>query len=149
MADCAVSSFLGLFVGLLDRVTVRYPHASDILPFIVSAICSFVAMSARIAFGDKMCWIGMTFGGIVWMLPGLSITFSVLELGTGNVISGTVHMFSCFLGLFTLSYGMVAGQKLAMALWHNHDVIIKLKCDNHASLWLQLAFIPITISMCV
>ena len=93
MRDSAVAAFLGLLVGLLTKATSRFPLASDMLPFIVSSICSFVAMGARIAFGEQMCWIGMTFGGIVWMLPGLSITFSVLELGTGNVISGTVHMF--------------------------------------------------------
>ena len=38
--------------------------------------------------------MGITFGSILWFLPGLGITFSVLELATGNVISGTVHMFT-------------------------------------------------------
>ena len=56
---------------------------------------------------------------------------------------------SCFLSLFTLSYGMVAGQKLAIVLSRQTNIPIKLKCDNVSTVWLQFAFIPITISMCV
>lgn len=113
--------------------------------------------------------MGITFSAILWLLPGLGITFSVLELATGNVISGTVNMFKyhaisltfvcrtltdkvgdrCFLNLLTLGYGVIAGQRIAVWLVGAQHAVVKTRCTSSTSPYFQFMFLPVSIIMCV
>jgi uncharacterized membrane protein YjjB (DUF3815 family) len=42
--------------------------------------------------------------------PGLSITISITELATGNMISGTTRIFSAIITTLQLGFGMTLGK---------------------------------------
>jgi uncharacterized membrane protein YjjP (DUF1212 family) len=95
--DCLASFVLGSLVGVLIELSAKMNTLSNIMEVISAIVVSFAARGLSIAYSDYICYWSVALASVVWLLPGLSITCSVMEMATRNIISGTVHMFYSFI----------------------------------------------------
>jgi uncharacterized membrane protein YjjB (DUF3815 family) len=83
------------------------------------------------------CFGGIVLSGLVWLLPGITLTLAVRELATRNLIAGTTRMFSAFMTSLKLGFGIAIGT--ALPFWLTTP--LKTACDpNMISPWFTIVF---------
>ena len=63
------------------------------------------------------CPLAIHFGPITYLLPGWSITCSVIELSTQNMLLGTARMMTALMNALLLGFGLDLGHRFAF--WEN------------------------------
>eukprot|EP01112_Ceratiomyxa_fruticulosa_P011572 TRINITY_DN3148_c0_g1_i1.p1 TRINITY_DN3148_c0_g1~~TRINITY_DN3148_c0_g1_i1.p1 ORF type:complete len:599 (-),score=89.89 TRINITY_DN3148_c0_g1_i1:154-1950(-) len=62
-------------------------------------------------------------GGVIYLVPGLSLTISVAELGTRHLISGTSRMMYAFMCMIQLAFGLGVGEKAGELFFSLRDEV--------------------------
>jgi uncharacterized membrane protein YjjP (DUF1212 family) len=105
--DMLVSFIMGIYVALLGSLN-KDAQFSRIYEF----LCAFsVSLMARIVyqFITPICYRAVTIGAIIWLLKGVTITMSIIELMTQHIICGTVHLFYGILISALMGFGLDLG----------------------------------------
>ncbi|KAJ1566614.1 hypothetical protein HK405_009090 [Cladochytrium tenue] len=76
------------------------------------------------------------------LLPGLSLTLSIIELSTRNIISGTVRLFGAIFTATLIGYGMTIGSTIVA--WPVADTVT---CSAPSPLWGLLLFWPMATAV--
>ncbi|KAI9099246.1 hypothetical protein DFS34DRAFT_579520 [Phlyctochytrium arcticum] len=111
--DSGVSAFLGLCVcGMSSIASKRH-----LVPFLCALFCSFFSRVLLVALRSaypNFCYnhVSIVLSGIVMLLPGLSITISMIEIATRNIVSGTVRVFFAMFHAMLLGFGISTGRAL-------------------------------------
>lgn len=126
-----VSFILGFLVALLDWLAER------ILAFarIEEIACGLLAAAVSVPvayYVEGACFSGLVLSALVWLLPGLTLTLSVRELATKNMVAGTVRMFSAFMTSLKLGFGIAFGSYIPF--WIPRGAITA-SCSNPLSQW--------------
>ena len=99
--ESVVAASLGILVSLLMQLSAKNPSAGNLLEFSASFLVTFLARALQNVFALRgLCYdyIIVTLSSIATLLPGLTLTVSIMELATRNMTSGTVRLF---LAIFT------------------------------------------------
>ncbi|KAF8925697.1 hypothetical protein BGZ47_003121 [Haplosporangium gracile] len=141
--DAIISFFLGATVGLLAWLSEKVPSYAHICDI---TMCVFVAFVAEALRQHNVCTSAIKFAGIVIILPGFTITCSILELSSRHIISGSVRLFYAVVFSLLLGYGLTIGA----SLWslfdhstHGDDSKFLAECPNAplSPLW-NILFVP-------
>jgi len=103
---------LGAFVGLLGLLADKYVHFGRVYTPVTAVLVGFIVRCFN-GWVTEICYGCVTLSSLIWLLPGLSITLSMMELGTRNIISGTSRMFAALLVALQLGFGIAIGSRLA------------------------------------
>jgi uncharacterized membrane protein YjjB (DUF3815 family) len=107
-----VAAFAGLLIGAMELYTLgrasSLTRGHDLLSGLIASLCAVIVHSYIV----KINLLAATFAGIVWCLPGLRITMSMLDLSTGNPVTGTAKFMSSLITAINLGIGVVAGMSL-------------------------------------
>jgi len=109
--ECTVAGFAGLLIGCMELYSDNNAAVSrghDLLAGLIASVCAVLTHSYIV----KINLLAATFAGIVWCLPGLRITMAMLDLSTGNPVTGTAKFFSSLITAINLGIGVVAGMSL-------------------------------------
>ncbi|KAI7819768.1 hypothetical protein BC939DRAFT_400022 [Gamsiella multidivaricata] len=106
--DMLASMALGAVVGLTNLLATRYSVYSSVFEVSTSILIAFVAKALR----DYVCFTGVVLSAIVVLLPGLSLTTSIMELSSRYIISGSVRMFYSLIYCLFLGFGLSIGSNL-------------------------------------
>ena len=88
--DMLISFILGMLVGALGSLQIKLPAFARLYEF-TAAFC--VTLSVRLIHKVlPLCFRGVVLGSIVWLLQGVSLALSIIELMTKNLVSGTVRL---------------------------------------------------------
>lgn len=113
MRDGGWAFFLGLIVNFCGNLCAILPGLSEIecfiSPFIVAFVASFLD---KFLFDQDLCLYGQLFGGIVWLLPGITITIAVLELFSKMIVYGSSRLIYGILLATQLGFGLSGGYKI-------------------------------------
>ncbi|KAG0048883.1 hypothetical protein BGZ83_006214 [Gryganskiella cystojenkinii] len=112
--DAGVSFVIGAAVGLLVWLSEKVPSYAHICEITMSVVVAFVAEALR---HHNICQSAVKMAGIVIILPGYTITCSILELSSRHIISGSVRLFYAVVFSLLLGYGMTIGA----SIWHLFD----------------------------
>ncbi|KAF9908256.1 hypothetical protein EC991_010096 [Linnemannia zychae] len=107
--DAIISFFMGAAVGLLVWLSEKVPSYAHICDITMSVVVAFVAEALR---HHNVCTSAIKFAGIVIILPGYTITCSILELSSRHIISGSVRLFYAIVFSLLLGYGLTIGASL-------------------------------------
>ncbi|KAJ3112608.1 hypothetical protein HDU96_004384 [Phlyctochytrium bullatum] len=148
--DSCIAAVLGTLVGILCLLSERYSSVTYLLEFFASLGTAFIARTLQWAFGlHGICfnYIAIVLSAIAILLPGLSLTISIIELSTRNMVSGTVRLFSALFTAMLLGFGMTIGG--ALVFWSSLSVnSISASCEPPQSpLWGFLLFWPMSIAV--
>jgi uncharacterized membrane protein YjjP (DUF1212 family) len=108
LAYCAV---LGLIVGLLIELALRWPTLEVLLPAVASllvAVIVFVAASADLVSGPLLLLIPP----LITFLPGGMLTTAIVELADHHSIAGASRLLAGATQVLLLVFGIVAAQAL-------------------------------------
>ncbi|KAI8915228.1 hypothetical protein DFJ77DRAFT_430305 [Powellomyces hirtus] len=119
--DAVVACVLGALVGCVNVIR-EFTH---LIPFLAALFCSFASrclMTILLAYYPTFCYhhVPVVLSSLVMMMPGLSITISLIEIATKNMVSGTVRLFSALFHAMLLGFGISAGR--ALVSWSPSDL---------------------------
>ncbi|KFH62284.1 hypothetical protein MVEG_11495 [Podila verticillata NRRL 6337] len=115
--DAGVAFLLGGAVGLMSWLSEKVPSYAHICEITMSVVVAFISEALHV----YVCRSSVKFAGIVMLLPGYTITCSILELSSRHMISGSVRLFYAIIFSLLLSYGLTIGSSLWLLIDHNGD----------------------------
>jgi uncharacterized membrane protein YjjP (DUF1212 family) len=88
--DGCFAFFFGVLMWACAEISRRYAGVPEIEHFITSFVVTALAgLLDKFVFNRGLCMFAVTFGGLVWLLPGFSITISALEIYSKMIVYGS------------------------------------------------------------
>jgi uncharacterized membrane protein YjjB (DUF3815 family) len=111
--DGAISFLFGLFVYYLDYLCNTVRGLSHIEGFLATTVISFVAfiLSTHVLspLHISHCPYAQIFGAIVWLLPGITLSVSLLELYSSMIVYGASRLIYGIALAAQLGFGLGVG----------------------------------------
>lgn len=110
--DVVLATILGLAVGTLSWFVTKRPLMAQLMPALAAALCSttaYIVSHEHVHVRPLM----VTLAALAVFLPGLMMTSAMIELATGNWVSGAARLFGAGATLFLMVLGVVFGQSVA------------------------------------
>ena len=136
-----VSFIMGFIIALLDWLSERILAFARIEEIVCGLLAAAVAVPVSY-YVEGACFSGLVLSALVWLLPGLTLTLSVRELATKNMVAGTVRMFSAFMTSLKLGFGIAFGSYIPF--WIPRGAITA-SCSNPLSQWWYIPMFFTTI----
>ncbi|KAH9832935.1 DUF1212-domain-containing protein [Rhodofomes roseus] len=95
---------------------------SNVWNILVTCVISFVARALGNIRDEMFCWTSISSAGIVGILPGFLILSSALELGTKNIVTGSMHMIYALICTLFLGFGLQFGSDFYLFLVPNSHI---------------------------
>ncbi|KAK3808975.1 MAG: hypothetical protein J3R72DRAFT_464308 [Linnemannia gamsii] len=138
--DAGVSFLIGGTVGMMAWLSEKVPSYAHICEITMSVVVAFVAEALH----DRVCRSAVKWGGIVMLLPGYTITCSILELSSRHMISGSVRLFYAIIFSLLLGYGLTIGASLWMLFDHSSTTeSVPTLCTESLDPKWNILFVPI------
>lgn len=114
-ADSAWSGVFGAFVFGVELLSQRLTGLSEINSFTSSFIISLIAslLDLHVYKGD-LCLLAAMYGGVVWLLPGLTITLALLEIYSSMMVYGASRLIYGISQASQLGFGLALGRLLVI-----------------------------------
>lgn len=110
--EVLLAAALGLVIGGLRFATFRQPAAYQAFwPLIAATSASAAVFTAARVFDDLAVFPALI-APLIFFLPGGLLTIGVLELATGNPVSGGSRVAAGGMQLLLLAIGLLAGSRL-------------------------------------
>ncbi|HSM13439.1 MAG TPA: threonine/serine exporter family protein, partial [Thermoanaerobaculia bacterium] len=114
-AEVGVAALIGLLTGLVARGLERRRDSGLIFAPLAAALASLVATVAAAWLGELSVYIA-TLAGIIYLIPGFTLTVALTELATRHLSSGTARFASALVVFLTITFGVAIGSRLGVAL---------------------------------
>jgi uncharacterized membrane protein YjjP (DUF1212 family) len=112
--EVAVAAVLGLGVGILALVTRGRPRLGRVFEPVAAVLVSAGALGLAGLAGPLSVLIA-TLGGLIVLLPGLTLTVAMSELATRNLASGTARISGAFMTFLAIAFGVALGNRIGAA----------------------------------
>ena len=112
--DILVAGVLGVAIGLIAIQSKAHPNlgaASEA----IAALVATVGVSAFAHFVAPLSVQTVIIAALIVLMPGLTLTTAVSELASQQLVSGTTRFAGALVVLLKLTFGSVAGARLAGA----------------------------------
>jgi uncharacterized membrane protein YjjP (DUF1212 family) len=110
--EVASAAVLGLIVGILQPLVRARRPLRVLLPVLAAFLVAVLSgLASRAGLVDT--GIRPIVASLIVFLPGATLTSAVLELGSGQVVSGASRLVSGILTLALLAFGILAGTEVA------------------------------------
>lgn len=103
-----VAAVLGAIVGFMKMLMPGKPLFSVPLPVMAASLVSAVVFLA-VRYGLEVDPLHVLIPPLVTFLPGGMLTFGMIELAYGDMVSGSARLVTGFVQLFLLAFGLAAG----------------------------------------
>lgn len=146
LRDGGWAFFLGVIVNCCGNLCAILPGLSEIecfiSPFIISLIASFLD---KYLFNQNLCLYGQLFGGIVWLLPGITITIALLELFSKMIVYGSSRLTYGVLLASQLGFGLSGGYKI---IYPEHSLPDSFEngCHNPLPVVSGIVLLPLAVA---
>ncbi len=110
--NIAVVAILALIVGLMKMVVRERTTYSVPVPVIAATTVSALTFLA-LRHGLEVRPLHVLIPPLVTFLPGGMLTFGMIELAYGDMVSGAARLVNGFVQLFLLTFGIAAGAVIA------------------------------------
>eukprot|EP00808_Paulinella_micropora_P000830 g34817.t1 len=115
LTDLALSFAWGIIVAIVTQITYSMVGVAEIESFISAFLISYIGSLVDLhVFEEETCLYAQLLGGTVWLLPGVSITMSLMELYSNMVVFGSSRFVSGLGQSLQLGLGLAVGYKLAL-----------------------------------
>ena len=112
--EVLVAGAAGLLTGSISLATKRLPHGTHVFE-LVAALAVAVLVACVVAIGGVRISIPTaTLGGVIALVPGLTVTIAMTELARRHLTAGTARLSGAF--LVAIAFGVAVGGQVAEAL---------------------------------
>lgn len=106
--DVVAAAVLGAMVGVLRLTSRRQPTLEVLMPVLAAfAVAALTALVVEADLGHP--GLRAIVASLVVFIPGATLTTAVLELGSGEMVSGSSRLVSGVVELALLAFGILAG----------------------------------------
>ncbi|KAI8621382.1 hypothetical protein BC830DRAFT_1058236 [Chytriomyces sp. MP71] len=142
--ESSIAGGLGLVVGTMSLAADKHTGFVFLLEFVGSLVVSFTSRALQ-GILHNVCfdYVKVALAALAVFLPGLSLTISIIELSTRNMVSGTVRLFSALFIAMLLGFGMTIGS--ALVLWET-SAPTNPTCEPPSLYWAFLFFLPMAMA---
>ena len=109
--EILVASVLGLGLGVFAMVTASRPRWGRVFEPVAAFMVSAGAIGLAHLAGPVSVLVA-TLGGLIVLLPGLTLTVAMSELATRNLASGTARLSGAFITFLAIAFGVALGNRL-------------------------------------
>jgi uncharacterized membrane protein YjjP (DUF1212 family) len=114
--EIAVSSILGLAIGILALVVGHAPSLGRVFEPVAAFAASLLAASAGQWIGAYSVY-NATLAGLIVLIPGFTLTVAMTELSTRHLVSGTARLTGAFVLFLTIAFGVALGSRISSELF--------------------------------
>jgi uncharacterized membrane protein YjjP (DUF1212 family) len=112
--EVAIATALGLGVGIFALLATGRPRVGRVFEPVAAFLVSAGALGlARV--GGPVSVLIATLGGLIVLLPGLTLTVAMSELATRNLASGTARISGAFMTFLAIAFGVALGNRIGGA----------------------------------
>lgn len=115
LKEIAISSLIGLLIGVLMSATINNQPLSRVFEPIAAFTGSALAVAFSFLFGAYAV-SNATLAGLIVLMPGLTLTLAMIELSTQHLSSGTARLNGAFASFLTVGFGVAVGTAVAQSL---------------------------------
>ncbi len=144
LSEVLASLTVGLVTGLLAVSAARFQLVARIFTPLAAFAVSLIA-TALFSVGPYSVYIA-TLGGLIVLVPGLTLTVAMTEIATQHFVSGAARLLSAFAMFMTIGFGVVLGGKLGGALFAPAAMIEPAALPAWTE-WLALILAPLTFTV--
>jgi uncharacterized membrane protein YjjP (DUF1212 family) len=108
---CALIGCVTGLLALLARRDERFRFFEPVAAFVAGVIAS----AATVLLPPTSLFVAMC-GGLIILLPGLTLTTAISELATSHLASGTARMMAAMMLFLSIGFGLAVGLKTGGAL---------------------------------
>jgi uncharacterized membrane protein YjjP (DUF1212 family) len=112
--EVAMAAVLGVVVGILALLAMGRPRVGRVFEPVAAFLVSAGALGLATLLGPVSVLIA-TLGGLIVLLPGLTLTVAMSELATRNLASGTARISGAFMTFLTIAFGVALGNRIGGA----------------------------------
>ena len=113
--EIVASTVVGTMIGVLSMVLGRKPATSRVFEPVAALLASVAVPLIALAIGPLQTSIAVL-GGLIALVPGLSVTTAMNELATRHLVSGTGRLFGAMSVFLVLGLGVTLGTKISQFL---------------------------------
>lgn len=115
LRELVLASGIGLVVGCIGLVPLRWPRASGIVAPLAATIAAALATFGAAHVGPASPFL-VTLAAVIVHLPGLSLTTAMNELATNNLAAGSARLAGAGAQLLGIGFGLALGNRIAASL---------------------------------
>jgi len=116
VAELAAAGGIGLATGLVAWRLGRFERAGLLFEPLAAALAALLACGWA-ALAPPLSVYVATLAGIIFLIPGFSLTLALSELAHRHLSSGTARFAAAILVFLTITFGVAAGSQLGAALF--------------------------------
>lgn len=113
--EIGISLLVGLVIGLLYSLAGRYARLAQVADPVAAAIAGALAQVAAHLLPPTSAFV-VTMAGLVVLIPGLTLTVSINELATRNLVAGTARLAGALVVFAEIGLGLLLGSQLDLVL---------------------------------
>ncbi|BCS36043.1 hypothetical protein TBR22_A52800 [Luteitalea sp. TBR-22] len=114
--EVAVAGVAGLLTGAISLASKRLPHGTHVFELAAALVVSFVVTCFAAISDLRLSVPTATLGGVVALVPGLTVTIAMTELARRHLAAGTARLSGAFLVFVAIAFGVAVGGELAQAV---------------------------------
>lgn len=110
--EIAAAGVIGLTIGVLIQLAGKNREFARLIEFGSGLLAAFLAYALGSTFGSYNAPISVI-AGLIILLPGFTLTVSMSELATRNIVSGSARLIGSLMVLLIISFGVAVGNQIA------------------------------------
>jgi uncharacterized membrane protein YjjP (DUF1212 family) len=116
VVPAAMSGLITAFVWFVIQVPLRRQVSNPLFSDFTGAFLTLVCAAVAHSFVRPISIEAYAIGGIVLLVPGLSLTTAIAELAEQNLVSGTAKFMQATLALLAMGLAYLLFQQIALSL---------------------------------
>jgi len=143
--EVAAALLIGLLTGLLAAWTARPGWTGRIFEPLAATVAAFVAVGAAALTHPVSPYVA-TLGGLIVLLPGLTLTVAINELATRHLVSGSVRLIGACALFLMIGFGVALGTRAAGFLFGLQGTVDPAPLPGWTE-WLALVTAPFAFTV--
>lgn len=114
--EVIVAGGAGLLTGVISLASKKLPHGTHVFELVAAFAVSLVVNCVAAMSDVRLSVPTATLGGVIALLPGLTVTVAMIELARRHLAAGTARLSGAFLVFVAIAFGVAVGGEVAQAL---------------------------------
>lgn len=141
----------GLIVGLISNYLVKIFKTERFLEFLLAFCIAFLShiafsliskLNPELSFNSNL----VNISALIYLVPGVSLTVSMTELATENLVSGTARLMGAIMVLLKLVFGLIMGIFAAQLIYSKPIPELQASSMSYSFLYISLAIISASLA---
>lgn len=114
--EIVVAGGAGLITGLISLASKRLPHGTHVFELVAALTVSALVTAVAALTDLRLSIPTATLGGVIVLVPGLTVTVAMTELARRHLAAGTARLSGAFLVFVAIAFGVAVGGEVAEAI---------------------------------